>query len=239
MNDADFSGGARARGHRCGGGGRTAPVKINAVVRRGINEHTVVDLARHFRRARGTSCASSSTWTSGTRNGWRLDDVVPGAEIVERMIDARDAARAGWRRTTAARSSQRWRYRDGGGEVGVITSVTQPFCGDCTRARLSAPRARSTPASSRRTARTCAPCCATARATTQTSRRAIAGVWARARRPLLGDPLAGDGGPAAASRCRTSAAEGSPHRSRRAQRGLRGRLHDERGWTTPTRRTGG
>jgi cyclic pyranopterin phosphate synthase len=72
----------------------------------------------------------------GTTNGWRLDDVVPAAEIVER-IDAvfpLEPIEASYRGEVA----QRYRYRDGAGEVGVITSVTQPFCGDCTRARISA-----------------------------------------------------------------------------------------------------
>ena len=73
----------------------------------------------------------------GATNGWRLDDVVPSAEIV-RPIDEQLAARAASRPTTAARSPTRYRYRDGGGEVGFISSVTQPFCDDCTRARLSA-----------------------------------------------------------------------------------------------------
>ena len=72
----------------------------------------------------------------GTTNGWRLDDVVPAAEIVER-IDAvfpLEPVEAAYRGEVA----QRWRYRDGSGEIGVIASVTQPFCGDCTRARISA-----------------------------------------------------------------------------------------------------
>ena len=73
----------------------------------------------------------------GSTNGWRLDDVVPAQEIVDR-ISADVAARAGRPHVRPATSPQRWRYTDGGGEIGIIASVTQPFCGDCTRARISA-----------------------------------------------------------------------------------------------------
>ena len=93
-------------------------------------------MARHFRGARPHRSASSSTWTSAHTNGWRLDDVVPAAEIVA-AIDAElplEPVEPNYRGEVA----ERWRYRDGSGEVGVIASVTQPFCGDCTRARLSA-----------------------------------------------------------------------------------------------------
>ena len=86
--------------------------------------------------APGMCSASSSTWTSGATNGWRLDDVVPAAEIVaavdaEFPLEPVDAAYRG-------EVARRYRYRDGAGEIGVIASVTQPFCGDCTRARISA-----------------------------------------------------------------------------------------------------
>jgi cyclic pyranopterin phosphate synthase len=111
------------------------PVKVNAVVKRGVNDAGVVDMARHF-RGTGHTLRFIEYMDVGTTNGWRLDDVVPAAEIVER-IDAvfpLEPVEASYRGEVA----QRYRYRDGAGEVGVITSVTQPFCGDCTRARVSA-----------------------------------------------------------------------------------------------------
>jgi GTP 3',8-cyclase len=112
-----------------------APVKINAVVRRGVNDHTVQGLARHFHGS-GHVLRFIEFMDVGTRNGWRLDEVVPGREIVERIgaemaLEPVDPAYPG-------EVARRWRYLDGGGEIGVITSVTRPFCGACTRARLSA-----------------------------------------------------------------------------------------------------
>jgi len=111
------------------------PIKVNTVVRRGLNEHAIVDLARHFRGS-GTVVRFIEYMDVGSTNGWRLDDVVPAAEVVA-CIDER------WPLEPVAEAyrgevAQRYRYRDGSGEIGVISSVTQPFCGDCTRARLSA-----------------------------------------------------------------------------------------------------
>jgi cyclic pyranopterin phosphate synthase len=110
-------------------------VKINCVVRRGLNEGGVVDMARFF-HGTGHALRFIEYMDVGTTNGWRLDDVVPAAELV-RAIDAElplEPVEPAYRGEVA----RRWRYRDGGGEVGFIASVTQPFCGDCTRARLSA-----------------------------------------------------------------------------------------------------
>jgi GTP 3',8-cyclase len=111
------------------------PIKVNAVIRRGLNEHAVLDLAERF-RGTGTTVRFIEFMDVGHTNGWRLDHVVPAAEVVAR-IDARwplEPIGADYRGEVA----QRWRYRDGAGEIGVIASVSQPFCGDCTRARLSA-----------------------------------------------------------------------------------------------------
>jgi len=111
------------------------PVKINSVIRRGINEHAVTDLAGNF-RGTGTTVRFIEYMDVGTTNGWRLDDVVPAAEIIA-SINARwplEPVPAGYRGEVA----QRYRYLDGAGEIGVISSVSEPFCGDCTRARLSA-----------------------------------------------------------------------------------------------------
>jgi len=111
------------------------PVKVNAVVKRGVNDDGVVEMARHF-RGTGHSLRFIEYMDVGATNGWRLDDVVAAAEIVER-IDAvfpLEPVESAYRGEVA----QRFRYRDGTGEIGVISSVTQPFCGDCTRARISA-----------------------------------------------------------------------------------------------------
>jgi GTP 3',8-cyclase len=111
------------------------PVKINTVVQRDVNEHTLVELAR-FCKERGYIARFIEFMDVGNLNGWRMDHVVPGAEIV-RMIDAElplEPLESNYRGEVA----KRYRYRDGGGEIGLITSVTQPFCGDCNRLRLSA-----------------------------------------------------------------------------------------------------
>ena len=110
------------------------PVKINAVVQKGVNDHTLVDLARHF-KGTGHIVRFIEYMDVGNRNGWKLDEVVSAAEIVA-MIDAElplEPAEPNY----AGEVANRWRYRDGSGEIGVIASVTQPFCASCTRARLS------------------------------------------------------------------------------------------------------
>ena len=135
MNDADTPVAQVLAGIDAAAAAGLAPVKINAVVRRGVNDHTLVDLARHFHGS-GHSLRFIEYMDVGASNGWRLDDVVTGAEILRR-IDAAlplEPVEPAYRGEVA----RRWRYRDGGGEIGVITSVSQPFCGDCTRARLSA-----------------------------------------------------------------------------------------------------
>jgi cyclic pyranopterin phosphate synthase len=111
------------------------PVKVNMVVKRGVNEDSIVPMARLFRE-RGHILRFIEYMDVGHSNGWRLDDVVPAAEIVA-TVDAAfpvEPLEPNYRGEVA----RRWRYRDGRGEIGVIASVTQPFCGDCTRARLSA-----------------------------------------------------------------------------------------------------
>ncbi len=111
------------------------PVKVNAVIKRGVNDDQVVPMAAFFKE-RGQTLRFIEYMDVGHTNGWRLDDVVPASEIVA-SLDAAfgvEAVPPSYRGEVA----NRWRYRDGRGEVGVIASVTQPFCGDCTRARLSA-----------------------------------------------------------------------------------------------------
>lgn len=111
------------------------PVKVNAVVKRGVNDGGVVDMARHF-RGTGHILRFIEYMDVGATNGWRMDDVVPAAELV-RAIDAEfpiEPVAPNYRGEVATR----WRYVDGAGEIGFIASVTQPFCATCTRARISA-----------------------------------------------------------------------------------------------------
>jgi cyclic pyranopterin phosphate synthase len=111
------------------------PVKINMVVKRGVNEASIIPMAR-WARDEGVTLRFIEYMDVGHSNGWRLDDVL-GAEEIVAAIDAEmplERVPAAYRGEVA----NRWRYRDGRGEVGVIASVTQPFCGDCTRARISA-----------------------------------------------------------------------------------------------------
>jgi GTP 3',8-cyclase len=111
------------------------PVKVNCVVKRGVNEGEILPMARYFRQA-GHVVRFIEYMDVGHSNGWRLDEVVTAEEIV-RAISAElplEPAAPSYRGEVA----RRWRYADGSGEVGLIASVTQPFCGDCTRARLSA-----------------------------------------------------------------------------------------------------
>ena len=110
------------------------PIKINSVVQRGVNDHTIVEMARYFKE-RGHIMRFIEYMDVGTRNGWELEHVVSADEIVAR-IDAEmplEPVEGDYRGEVAAR----YRYRDDGGEIGVIASVTKPFCGDCTRLRLS------------------------------------------------------------------------------------------------------
>ena len=111
------------------------PLKINAVVRRGVNDHTLIELARHFKGS-GNIVRFIEYMDVGLTNGWRLDQVLSGREIVARIhaelpLEAIPANHVG-------EVAKRYRYLDGSGEIGVITSVTEPFCGTCGRLRLSA-----------------------------------------------------------------------------------------------------
>lgn len=110
-------------------------VKVNMVVKRGVNDGGAVEMAEHF-RGTGHILRFIEYMDVGATNGWRMDDVVPSAELMER-INARfplEPAEPNYPGEVA----RRWRYRDGAGEVGFISSVTRPFCSTCTRARVSA-----------------------------------------------------------------------------------------------------
>jgi cyclic pyranopterin phosphate synthase len=111
------------------------PVKVNMVVKRGVNDDAILPMAHEFRE-RGHILRFIEYMDVGHTNGWRMDDVVPAAEIVQ-TIDA-ELPLEPVEPNYCGEVARRWRYKDGGGEIGVIASVTQPFCGDCTRARLSA-----------------------------------------------------------------------------------------------------
>jgi cyclic pyranopterin phosphate synthase len=135
MNDMDFPVAIVLEGVEAAAAAGLGPVKLNAVVRRGVNDHTLLELARRFR---GTPhiVRFIEFMDVGSTNGWQLDEVVPAAELA-RLVDAEfplEPVDPNYEGEVA----QRYRYRDGAGEIGFITSVTQPFCGTCTRARLSA-----------------------------------------------------------------------------------------------------
>ena len=111
-----------------------SPIKINAVVQRGVNDHTIVDLAR-FAKERGYIVRFIEYMDVGTLNGWKMDDVVPADEIVGRISAEMPLEPVAANYTGEV--ANRFRFSDGEGEIGVIASVTQPFCGDCSRMRLS------------------------------------------------------------------------------------------------------
>ncbi len=135
MNDVDFPVERVLNGIEAAFRVGLTPVKINMVVKKGVNERSVLEMARYFRE-RGQIVRFIEYMDVGNSNGWRLDEVVPAAAIV-RTINAEmplEPVEPDYRGEVA----NRYRYKDGSGEIGVIASVTQPFCGDCTRARLSA-----------------------------------------------------------------------------------------------------
>ena len=135
MNDVDFPVAKVLEGIEAAAAAGLAPVKVNMVVKKGVNDASIVPMARLFHGS-GHILRFIEYMDVGATNGWRLDDVVSAAEIVRRITAELplEPADANYRGETA----RRWRYTDGGGEIGVIASVTQAFCSDCTRARISA-----------------------------------------------------------------------------------------------------
>jgi cyclic pyranopterin phosphate synthase len=134
MNDADFPVAKVLEGIDAAAAAGLAPVKVNMVVKRGVNDHQVVDMARHF-RGTGHIVRFIEFMDVGSTNGWRMEEVVPSAEIVHHISE--EFATESIDRDYTGEVAERWRYRDGAGEFGVISSVTQAFCSTCTRARLS------------------------------------------------------------------------------------------------------
>jgi cyclic pyranopterin phosphate synthase len=135
MNDVDFPVQKVLDGIDAGAQAGLGPIKINMVVKRGVNDTSVIDMAAHF-KGTGHTLRFIEYMDVGATNGWELGDVVAAQTLVETLNQAfpiEPIAPA-----YPGEVATRWRYRDGTGEIGVISSVTQPFCGNCTRARLSA-----------------------------------------------------------------------------------------------------
>jgi len=134
MNDVDFPVAEVLAGIAAARDAGLGPIKVNMVVKRGTNEHEILPMARHFK---GTDIVLRfiEYMDVGATNGWRMDEVLPSKEVV-RMIDA-ELPLVPLEASAPGETAQRWRYADGSGEIGVISSVTQAFCGDCNRARLS------------------------------------------------------------------------------------------------------
>ena len=134
MNDADFPVEKVLDGITAATDAGFSQVKINMVVKRGVNDHQIVEAARHWRDS-GHILRFIEYMDVGSTNGWRMDDVIPSAEVVRRISEAFPLAPV--EANYAGEVAERWRYTDGAGEIGVISSVTQAFCHDCNRMRLS------------------------------------------------------------------------------------------------------
>jgi cyclic pyranopterin phosphate synthase len=134
MNDVDFPVVKVLEGIDAAAAAGFTPLKINMVVKRGVNDHSIVPMARHFKGS-GHIVRYIEFMDVGATNGWRMDDVVPAAEVVRKIDAAMPLAPV--EPNYYGEVAERWRYRDGSGEIGVISSVTQAFCSTCTRARLS------------------------------------------------------------------------------------------------------
>ena len=134
MNDVDFPVADVLKGIEAAQKAGLAPIKLNMVVKRGTNDSEVLPMARYFRHS-GVILRFIEYMDVGATNGWRMDEVLPSAQLIKRLqaefpLTAIDANYMG-------ETAERWRYADGAGEIGVISSVTQAFCSDCNRARLS------------------------------------------------------------------------------------------------------
>ncbi len=134
MSDADYSAARVLEGIDAAAAAGFGPIKVNMVVKRGTNDHAIEPMARHFRGS-GHILRFIEFMDVGTSNGWKLDEVLPSRDIIERLhalfpLEPIDPNYPG-------EVAERWRYRDGAGEIGVISSVTQAFCTTCTRIRLS------------------------------------------------------------------------------------------------------
>jgi cyclic pyranopterin phosphate synthase len=134
MNDVDYPVAKVLEGIDAAAAAGFKPIKVNMVVKRGVNEHSILPMAKFFRE-RGHILRFIEYMDVGATNGWRMDDVVSAREIVD--IISRELPLEPADPNYTGEVAERWRYKDSTGEIGVIASVTQAFCRDCTRARIS------------------------------------------------------------------------------------------------------
>jgi len=134
MNDVDFPVAEVLAGIEAAQAAGLGPIKVNMVVKRGTNEREILPMARHF-RGTGVVLRFIEYMDVGATNGWRMDEVMPSAEVIETIRS--ELPLVPLEPSAPGETAERWGYADGSGEIGVISSVTQAFCGDCNRARLS------------------------------------------------------------------------------------------------------
>jgi cyclic pyranopterin phosphate synthase len=134
MNDVDFPVADVLDGISAAQDAGLGPIKVNMVVKRGTNEDQILPMARHFKGS-GVTLRFIEYMDVGATNGWRMDEVLPSAEVVQRIHAELPLVQLD--PSAPGETAERWGYADGGGEIGVISSVTQAFCSDCNRARLS------------------------------------------------------------------------------------------------------
>ena len=134
MNDVDFPVAEVLNGIAAAQEAGLGPIKVNMVVKRGTNDHEILAMARHF-KGTGIVLRFIEYMDVGATNGWRMDEVMPSADVVKHIHTELPLVQL--EPSSAGETAERWGYADGGGEVGVISSVTQAFCHDCNRARLS------------------------------------------------------------------------------------------------------
>jgi GTP 3',8-cyclase len=134
MNDVDFPVAEVLKGIDAAQEAGLGPIKVNMVVKRGTNDHEILTMARHF-KGTGIVLRFIEYMDVGATNGWRMDEVMPSAEVVKRIQTELPLVQLD--PSSPGETAERWGYADGCGEVGVISSVTQAFCHDCNRARLS------------------------------------------------------------------------------------------------------
>jgi GTP 3',8-cyclase len=134
MNDVDFPVADVLRGIDAAQAAGLGPIKVNMVVKRGTNDHEILPMARHF-KGTGVVLRFIEYMDVGATNGWRMDEVMPSAEVVQRIHGELPLVQLD--PSAPGETAERWGYADGSGEIGVISSVTQAFCRDCNRARLS------------------------------------------------------------------------------------------------------
>ena len=134
MNDVDFPVAEVLDGIEAAREAGLGPIKVNMVVKRGTNDDQILPMARHFKGS-GIVLRFIEYMDVGATNGWRMDEVLPSAEVVQRIH--RELPLVQLDPSAPGETAERWGYADGGGEIGVISSVTQAFCHDCNRARLS------------------------------------------------------------------------------------------------------